>query len=70
LKSTAYRLAPNWLVSCWLKMVFSRLWIVEVDVDGSKTYVFGPRFGLNGSVGSTGSVVPPPVVRTSNSHSE
>jgi hypothetical protein len=35
-------------------MVFRRLWMVPAGVDGSKTLTFGPKFGLAGSVGSTG----------------
>jgi hypothetical protein len=43
LNSSAYLLVPNWLRSCWLKIWFSRPWIVAWDIDGSKTNVFGPR---------------------------
>jgi hypothetical protein len=82
LNSTAYRSGPNWLVSCWVKRLFSRLWMVAVGVDGSYTNTFGPKFGFRGSVGSTGVPVGggvvgagvvgvvPPTVCTANSQSE
>nr|BFE72215.1 hypothetical protein GCM10020092_055160 [Actinoplanes digitatis] len=61
LNSRAYRALPNWLATCWLKTVLSRLWMADCDIDGSKIVTFGPRSGLPLPGGTVvGGVVGPP----------
>ncbi len=54
---------PNWLVCCELKTEVSRLWMVEADIDGSKTKTFGPKSGAppvgGGDTGGVVGGVPP-----------
>lgn len=55
---------PNWADSCWAKTASSWLWMVALDIDGSKTWTFGPSGPPPGITG------PSDVVCTLNSHSE
>jgi hypothetical protein len=57
LNSSAVRAVPNCADCCALKTDVSLLWIVDADIDGSKTVTFGPKSGVPGGGGG---VVPPP----------
>jgi hypothetical protein len=48
LNNSAYRWLPNWLLSCWLNTLSTVFWIEAADIDGSKTWTFGPRSGVPG----------------------
>src|SRR5215469_15295649 len=46
LKSSAKRCVPNWFSFWVLKTLFSVVWMLELDMLGSKTNTFDPRFGV------------------------
>src|SRR5215831_17438879 len=46
LNSRAKRCVPNWFSFCVLNTLFSVAWMLELDMLGSKTDTFGPRFGV------------------------
>ena len=61
---------PNWLSFCVLNTVSSVVWMLELDMLGSKISTFGPKFGVFDCAGQPVPPPPPPVVNTLNSHSE
>src|SRR5215831_9523990 len=46
LNSRAKRCVPNWFSFWVLNTLFSVVWMLELDMLGSKTDTFGPRFGV------------------------
>ena len=58
---------PNWLSFCVLNTLFSVVWMLELDMLGSKIYTLGPKFGVFDCPVQP-VPPPPPLAYTWNSH--